>query len=135
MFKSLKIKMTILMIALVTLFSTGCSNGKYKSIMSFENNTNNSIKMSYSSFEGYKYRKLKLKEGDELNLNIEVTTKEGTLIISLTDKDDNEVFKVENPVEPIAETIKIEEDSTYTLKIEGEHKGSYNITWDIKHTQ
>lgn len=135
MFKSLKGKMTILMITLTTLFFTGCSGGKYNSIMSVENNTNNSIEMSYSSFDGYKYKKFKLKQGDELNLNVEVTTEEGTLIISLADKNNNELFKVENPIKSITETIKIEKDSTYTLKIEGKHKGSYKITWNIKHSQ
>lgn len=135
MFKKNKNKMMILVNALVILFLIGCSGGSYKSINSIENNTNNSMESSYSSFNGHKFSSFKLEKGDELNLNIEVITKEGTLKITLIDKNDNELFKVENPKELITKTIKIEKDDTYKVKVEGEHKGSYKIAWDVKHSQ
>lgn len=133
MLKKFKSKVMILINTLMILFLVGCSGGSYKSINSIESNTNNSMEMSYSSFDGHKFNSIKLRQGDELNLNIEVITKEGTLKITLVDKNDNELFKVENPKEPINKTIKIEKDSTYKIKVEGKHKGSYKISWDIKH--
>lgn len=134
MLKKFKSKIIILINSLMILFLVGCSGGSYKSTNSIENNTNNSMEMSYSSFEGHKFNSFKLKEGDELNLNIEVITKEGTLKISLVDKNDNELFKIENPKESVKKVIKIEKDSTYKLKVEGKHKGSYKITWNVKHS-
>ncbi|MFD3156789.1 hypothetical protein ACFIJ5_08015 [Haloimpatiens sp. FM7330] len=133
MFKSLKTKIIIPMISLLVLiFLVGCSGGSYKTKSSDESNTNNSMKMSYSDFEGYKFTSIKLKKGDELNLNINVTTEEGNLKITFVDENDNELFKVENPKEQINKTIEINKDATYKIKVGGKHKGSYNITWDIK---
>ncbi|MBM7872156.1 major membrane immunogen (membrane-anchored lipoprotein) [Clostridium pascui] len=134
MIKKFKSKIMILINALIILFLVGCSGGSYKSTNSIENNTKNSMEMSYSSFDGHKFNSIKLKEGDELNLNIEIVTKEGTLKITLVDKNDNELFKIENPNELISKKIKIEKDSTYKLKVEGKHKGSYKITWNVKHS-
>lgn len=134
MLKKFKSKAMILINTLIILFLVGCSGGSYKCVNSIENNTNNSMEMSYSSFDGHKFNSIKLKKGDELNLNIEVITEEGTLKITLVDKNDNELFKVENPKESINKTIKIEKDSTYKVKVEGKHKGSYKITWDVKHS-
>lgn len=134
MFNKLKNKMIVLISELIILFLVGCSGGSYKSTNSIENNTKNSMEMSYSSFDGHKFNSIKLKEGDQLNLNIEIVTKEGDLKITLVDKNDNELFKIENPKELIRKTIKIEKDSTYKLKVEGKHKGSYKITWNVKHS-
>lgn len=132
MIKNLKTKITILMIVLlVTLSLFGCSGGSYKAKCSNEDNTNNSMKMSYSDFQGYKFTSIKLKNGDELNLNINVTTEKGNLKITLIDENDNELFKVENPKEKVIKTIKINKDATYRIKVEGKHKGSYKITWNI----
>ncbi|WP_315080591.1 hypothetical protein [uncultured Clostridium sp.] len=133
MFKGLKTKIIILMnILLITLFLVGCSGGSYKIKSSIENNTNNSMVMSYSNFEGYKFTTLKLKNGDKLNLNIKVTTEEGNLKIALIDENDDELFKVGNPKDEIVKTIEINKDGTYKLKVEGNHKGSYKIDWDIE---
>lgn len=128
--RNLKIKVITTMIVLV-IFLVGCSGGGYRTIMSMENNSANSTEMSYSSFKGSKFTSLKLKSGDELNLNVEVVTKEGNLAITLIDENNKELFKTENPKEPIKEKIKIDKDSTYKIKVEGNHKGSYKITWDV----
>jgi len=133
MFKNLKIKLIISMnILLITLFLAGCSVGSYKTKSSTENDTNNSMEMSYSSFEGSKFTPIKLKNGDELKLDIQVTTEEGNLKIALIDEKDNELFKIENPKEQIVKTIKINKYATYKVKVEGTHKGSYKIIWDKK---
>jgi major membrane immunogen (membrane-anchored lipoprotein) len=130
MLRNLKIKAITTMIVLV-VFLVGCSGGSYRTIMSMENTTANSTEMSYSSFKGSKFISQRLKSGDELSLNVEVVTKEGSLTITLTDENNKELFKTENPKESIKEKIKIDKDSTYKIKVEGNHKGSYKITWDV----
>lgn len=74
----------------------------------------------------------KVKKDDELNLNINVTTEEGNLKIALLDENNNELFIEGNPKEQVTKTIKINKDAAYRLKIDGKHKGSYKIAWDIK---
>lgn len=134
MMRNLKVKVITTMIVVV-MFLVGCSGGGYRTVMSMENNTNNKTEMSYSSFKGSKFTSLKLKNGDELNLNVEVVTKEGNLTITLIDESNKELFKTENPKEPIKEKIKIDKDSTYKIKVEGNHKGSYKITWDVTYSK
>lgn len=136
MFKGFKNKIIIpMLIVLISLFSAGCSAGSYKTKMSVENNTPKRMQMSYSSFEGYKYTSIKLKKGDELTLNVNVTTEKGNLKISVLDEDDTELFKTENPKEEITKTIKIDKDADYKIKVEGKHKGKYKITWDTKESE
>lgn len=133
MLQSLKYRFLILLIALLmTLSLAGCSGGSYKTKICTEQNTNNSMQATYSDFEGYKFTSIKLKNGDELNLNVNVTTKEGNLKIILIDENGNELFKTENPKEQVAQTIKINKDGTYKIKVQGKHQGSYNIAWNVK---
>ncbi|EJO5349166.1 hypothetical protein NRP93_003324 [Clostridium botulinum] len=136
MVKYLKTKIIVPMITLlITVILVGCSGGSYKTIKSKENNTQNSMEMSYSEFKGYKFTSIKLKKGDRLNLNIDVNTEEGNLEILLLDENDKALFKVKNPEKPVNKTININKDSTYKIKVDGKHKGSYKITWDIKNAQ
>lgn len=119
-------------IPIITIvFLTGCTVGSYTVIIANEKNTPNSMVMSYSSFDGFKYRSLNLREGDNRDLSIDVSTKEGSLEVSLIDEKDNKVFKTENPREEIHRTINIDENGKYRIKVEGNHKGSYRISWDI----
>ena len=131
MFKDLKNKI-IISILLIILFLVGCSGGSYKTKCSVEDNTKNSMVMSYLNFEGYKFTTIKLKNGDKLNFNIKVTTEEGNLKVMLINEKNEELFSVENPKEDIIKTIEISKDGNYKLKVEGNHKGSYEIFWDIE---
>lgn len=126
---------SIISFFILTISIVGCSGGNYTSIMSIQNDTKYSMKMSYSSFKGEKFTSLKLKDGEELNITIDVETKKGTLKVSVIDKDNNELYKIENPQKTVSEKISISKDGNYKIKVEGNHSGSYNIKWNIKSKQ
>lgn len=119
-------------VLLLAFFLVGCSGGGYRTVMSSENSTNNRTEMTYSSFKGSKFTSLKLKQGDILDLDVEVVTREGNLTISLIDEGNKELVKIENPKEPVKKNIKVDKDGTYKIKVEGNHKGSYKINWNVK---
>jgi len=127
----LKLK-TIGTMLLLTVFLIGCSGGSYRTVMSSENSTNNGTEMTYSSFKGSKFTSLKLKQGDILDLDAQVVTREGNLTISFIDESNKELVKIENPKEPVKKNIKVDKDGTYKIKVEGNHKGSYKINWNVK---
>lgn len=128
----LKRKILVLLLTmLVCVYITGCSGGSYTTKLSTENNGKTYMEMSYSSFSGNKYKELKLESGDTLELNIDVKTESGNLDVSVTDEDDNKIYNVENPEKTIEEKINISKDGKYKIKVEGEHKGSFKIAWNI----
>lgn len=133
MSKNSKHKLIILISILVTtLFIMGCSGGNYTTTLCIQNDTKNSMYMSYSSFHGYKFTTLKLRKGTKLTLNINVTTKKGNLKVTLTDENSKQLFKVENPEKALTKVIKIDRDGIYKIKVDGNHKGSYKISWSVK---
>ena len=130
----MKIKKIISLISVIVLsfILVSCSGGSAKTIKSTEFNTPNSISLSNSSFDGYKYRKLKLKEGQKITLNTEVTTEKGDLATKLLDANGNELYNIKNDKEKDSKTIEIKEDGKYKLQIEGKHSGTCKIDWDIE---
>lgn len=119
-------------ILLLALFLIGCSNANYTATNCIENDTENSISMSYSSFNGKKVRLLNLKNEDKLVLNVSVTTIKGKLEVTLYDENNKQLFSVENPKNQIIKTIDITKNSNYKIQVEEMHVGSFNISWDIK---
>ena len=115
------------------LYIISCLGGSYSTLKSIENDTNNSIKMSYSKFNGYKFKSLQLKSGDILELNANVNTNSGTLSLSLLTEDGTQVYKIDNPKIYLSEKINISKDGTYKIKILADnHSGDYDIDWKVQ---
>ena len=129
----LKNKLLLLFCSLTLILSIiGCLGGSYSTFKSIENDTNNSMKMSYSKFNGYKFKSLELKSGDILDLNIDVNTTSGTLSLSVLTEDGTEVYKIDNPKTSLSEKINISKDGTYKIKITADnHSGYYDIDWNV----
>ena len=115
------------------LYIISCSEGSYSTLKSIETDESNSIKMSYSKFNGYKFKSLQLKSGDILDLNANVNTNSGTLSLSLLTEDGTEVYKIANPKTSLSEKINIPKNGTYKIKILADnHSGDYDIDWKIE---
>lgn len=111
----------------------GCLKDSYTIVKSIGNETNNSMKMSYSKFSGTKFKSLKLKSEDVLQLNINVSTTSGILSIYVLNEDGTEVYNVDNPKIPLSKKINISKDGTYKIKLTANnHSGDYNIDWNVK---
>lgn len=115
------------------LYIISCSGGSCSTLKSIENDTNNSIKMSYSKFNGYKFKSLQLKSGDILDFNANVNTNSGTLSLSLLTEDGTEVYKITNPKTSLSEKINISKDGNYKIKLLADnHSGDYDIDWKVE---
>ncbi|WP_346937613.1 hypothetical protein [uncultured Clostridium sp.] len=123
----------LLCILIIILLLNKCSttDGNYKTSKSKEHSSKSSMEMTYKSFKGYKYKTLKLDMDDELTLNIKVENKGGNLAISLIDEDDRMLYKNENIDNSLIQTIVIPHDGKYKIQVEGDHSGSFKISWNV----
>lgn len=120
--------MGVLTLAILTAL-TGCTEGRYTAIMSLEKNSENAMEMSYFSFDGYKQKSLNLDQGDELEITMEMTTDEGDLTISVIGPDGDVLYKEENIREKAQSTLVADKDGIYRIKVEGNHKGGFKVSW------
>lgn len=129
-----KIFLLVLSLSMAAISLCGCmGGGSYVIIGSTEKVGNSYFEMSYDSFRGTRYEKIKLKQGDVLNLKGEVKTDSGDLKIKLLDKDNNEIYVSSDNPEDINEKININEEGRYKIQAEGnQHSGSFHISWDIE---
>ena len=129
----IKKKITLIMlIGIIAVLFISCSGGSYKTFMSTETNGANSISMSHSSFKGYKYRTLKLKEGEKVTLNVDILTEKGEMNVLVFDEEGKKLLDIKNPKEEISKTFNIEKDGKYKVQVEGDHSGTAEISWDIE---
>lgn len=130
----LKNKLLLLFCSLTLILSLiGCLGDHNSTFKSIEHDTNNSMKMSYSKFNGYKFKALELKSGDILDLNIDVNTTSGNFSFSVLTADGTEVYKIDNPKTSLSQKINISKGGTYKLKIIADnHSGNYDIDWNVQ---
>ncbi|WP_346917489.1 hypothetical protein [Clostridium sp.] len=123
----------LLCILIIILLLNKCSatDGNYKTSKAKEHSSKSSMEMTYKSFKGYKYKTLKLDLNDQLTLNIKVENEGGNLAISLIDEDDRMLYKNENIDNSLIQTIVIPHDGKYKIQVEGEHSGSFKISWNV----
>jgi len=123
----------LLCILIIILLLNKCSaaDGNYKTSKAKEHSSKSSMEMIYKSFKGYKYKTLKLDLNDQLTLNIKVENEGGNLAISLIDEDDRMLYKNENIDNSLIQTIVIPHDGKYKIQVEGDHSGSFKISWNV----
>ena len=110
----------------------GCFKGSCTIVKSIGNDTNNSMKMSYSKFNGTKFKSLNLKSGDVLQLDINVSTTSGILSIYVLTEDGTEIYNIDNPKTPLSEKINVSKDGNYKIKLTADnHSGDYDINWNV----
>ena len=134
LFMAKKTKLLLLLcilIIIVLLNKCSTTDGNYKTSKAKEHSSKSSIEMTYKSFKGYKYKILKLDMDDQLTLNIKVENEGGNLAILLIDEDDHTLYKIENIDNSLIQTIVIPHDGKYKIQVEGDHSGSFKISWDV----
>ncbi|QSX05531.1 PPC domain-containing protein [Sedimentibacter sp. zth1] len=113
------------------LFLCGCSGGSYITTKSVEKNNANEMSMKYEKFKGYKYYKLKVKEGEEIIVTVDIKTENGKISAYIAKDDDveNAVYRGTN-IPTSNFTVSITESGTYTIRVDAvNHKGSYSFKW------
>lgn len=132
----------MLLIGLLMLLIGGCTYGSGTSKMSVEVNTLSKMSMSYQMFSGYKATDIKVKEGETLEVSVDIVSEKGKLDLIIEKKntrDSEESDDSKGKAEKVYEgtdlptsnfKVTLEEPGEYTVKVTGEnHKGSYKVTW------
>lgn len=122
-------EMAIFSILSLIIFSlTACSGGSSIITVGEIKPSENAITGEYHSFSGYYFKKVKLKEGDTLEVTFSAETEEGNLIAKVIDSE-GETVKTLNP----EDTVTLSHPGKYKFQVEGEkHKGNFTLSWNKK---
>lgn len=133
-----KTNFLLALIAAIALAS-GCTYGSGSSTGSVELNTFSRMSASYQKFNGYKTTDLHVKEGEAVEVSVNIVSKEGKLdflIIKEADKkaeknQKDETVYEENNLPTSDFKVILDKPGDYKITVTAkEHKGSYKITWD-----
>lgn len=126
-----KIVIGILSIILLATLLIGCTSGSSVEIMSNEKDTSTSMAMSYEKFDGDKSKTIQIKDGEKGTVSVDIVSTSGELNILITDKDGVAYYQGNNtPTSTFS--VNLDKEGEYTIKVEAkDHKGSYNISWNI----
>jgi len=120
-------------IVLLAVLLIGCASSQYR-MGWIEVRDENSIRCSYSRFDGKEKVGIKAEEGQEFRLSTDVEVSEGVLTIQLFDPDDSLVWE-ERSAEDNAkvENLVLKTSGQYKLIITGDDtNGSFDISWEEK---
>ncbi|EPR13205.1 hypothetical protein [Ruminiclostridium papyrosolvens] len=123
-------KKHILLIIVSTIFLlSGCTYGSYSTLKSVENNTSSMMSMRYERFNGYNATPIKVKEGNPIDVSVDIVSNKGKLDMSITDEKGQSVYEGKD-IPTSSFSVRLDKDGDYKLKVSGEkHSGSYKITW------
>ncbi|AEY66436.1 hypothetical protein [Clostridium sp. BNL1100] len=122
-------KYILLIIVLTIILLSGCTYGSYSSTRAVEISTSSQMSMSYEKFNGYKATSIKVKEGNPVDVNVDIVSNTGKLDMSITDEKDHSVYEGKD-IPTSSFSVSLDKPGDYKLKVSGEkHSGSYKITW------
>lgn len=118
----------LLIVIVSALAFTGCT----RKLMWSGNSGKDHIEARYKRFTGTEKKAIRMKEGDTLFIDYQSEVAEGTLTLTLTDPEGNEVLSLTADAEG-TESLGAEESGNYTLNIRGDKTGgSFTINWNIE---
>ncbi len=118
-----------LIIPALLLLCVGCSRGSYSVISGSSISKAGEFSMKYRRFDGWRIKTLSTGD-DPVTLNIAITNNEGTLAVSVTEKDSGELLFNEDAIESGEWTVELPANSNIEIKVTAErHSGSYRFTW------
>lgn len=107
----------------------GCTKRFTFELGAFENNTSTQMSMSYKKFDGVKDRQLTVKEGESVEINVDIETEDGTLDAYIYNEELEYSYEGKD-IETSTFTVTLTEPGEYTIKVEADmHEGSYSFTW------
>jgi hypothetical protein len=115
-------------ILLVAVLS-GCTYGSGISRNSKEFNTSTTMSMKYDKFDGHKSTSVKVKEGEAIDINVDIVTVSGKISLSIIDENGKSFYKgTDIPTSTFV--VSIDKKGKYNIKVSSEnHEGSYKISW------
>ncbi|GAB6098146.1 hypothetical protein JCM16358_00250 [Halanaerocella petrolearia] len=111
----------------------GCEGGSYTIIKGDIDTNENSIIGEYSKFSGTYFKKLYLKRNDKVFIKLEDDTKKGSLTVNLTNSTGKLILAINETEKVNEKKTGIKKDDNYKITVIGNnHKGSFNLSWDIR---
>ena len=121
----------LILITCVLIFAvlSGCTTGSYLTVGSIQKNTSSSMSMSYYKFDGHKSTKIHVKEGEVIEVNVDIVTTKGKIDLSIVDEKEQSVYQgTDIPTSTFI--VSLDKAGDYELTVNAEnHKGSYKISW------
>lgn len=115
---------------IMLLLATGCTSGSGYTVLGYENNSANSMQMSYEKFSGTRTATVKVDEDHIIMVRVNLVTESGSISLWITDEDGNEIYQGIELTDSTMFTVNLKEAGTYKIKVEGkDHNGSYRINW------
>lgn len=124
----------LLMLAGVLCCFGGCAFGIGSAQSYFLKNCiqeqkNDTVSARYELFRGNRVYTIRVPEGKEYAVQVEITTESGTLGLTIQ-KDGGETVYEGNRLETGSFTVNLRESGTYRVNVRAdEHKGSYRFSW------
>jgi len=126
--KRKRLTVLLLIVLITTIAFTGCT----RKLMWSGNSAGDHIRATYMRFTGTEKKVIRLDEGDTLAIDYQSEVNEGTLTLTITDPEGNEVASLTADTEGM-QNIDAPESGKYTLWIMGEKtNGNFRINWSVE---
>lgn len=117
---------------LIVLISAMAFTGCTRKLMWSGNSGKDHIEAKYKKFTGTEKKRIRLEEGDTLVIDYQSEVDEGTLTLTVTDPEGNEVASLTADTEG-TENVDAPQSGKYTIWIMGDKTGgSFEIDWSIE---
>lgn len=133
MYKKIR-KDSLLIVIFATLLMsivTGCTKGSGITKNGSELNTSTKMSMIYDQFSGYKETQIKVKEGQPVEVTVNIVTEKGSIDAYISKDNNRENSSYEGHAIPTsAFTVTLKEQGIYTIRVDAKnHSGSYSFSW------
>lgn len=120
-------KLLIFPLMLVLILGlAGCSTLEIGSI---ENNTSSKMTGSYTMLSGTKEHRLTVKDGEPVDVSVDIVTKSGKIDIFIFKDKDNYEYEGHD-VKTSDFSVALSDPGKYTIRVKAhKHKGSYSFKW------
>ena len=121
----------VMVIAISMSIVTGCTKGTGMIKNGNELNTPTKMSMVYEKFTGSRESKIKVVEGQPVEVNISIVTEKGSIdaYIAKDNNRDNSSYEGED-IPTSSFTVTLEEEGNYTIRVDAKnHSGSYSFSW------
>lgn len=123
-----------LVMAVCILFS-GCtfSGGSYSALFMDDVSADNSFKLTYKSFSGYRYKNVNVKRGQEIDVIYDLKSSDNNLKLQVVDPDNNIIDEVITNNSG-NHKIKAEKSGSYKVYVKADkksQKGTIDVSWNI----
>ena len=117
---------------ILILLLCACTIGSGTARNATELNTPTKMSMQYDKFNGFKETSLKVEDGGEITVSVNIITEKGSIDAYIAKNSDQSEAAYEGHDVPTSSfTVTLSEPGTYTIRVDADdHCGAYSFSWD-----